>query len=238
VSSIPPPSLAYPPQCTYPLFPLLPLRLPSFSLGILTLHAVILSPSSLVHVLGRLQTSFCVRDNGLDRRPLCSCLALLLFSPTARLPPTSPTTSLATTSIRRCASEACMSSPRCSRSAARLSRPLLAGDAVPPVRVATTPMAAHLTCYATAVMSKSPHLPATAFPTPAYDHSRYATPARTPDTARTVGPMRSVASSHGDLDHHRGALGFTDSSLSFKMYAWVALTSNLCVPGNCGRPHC
>ncbi|KAJ7884702.1 hypothetical protein B0H13DRAFT_2537104 [Mycena leptocephala] len=88
-SAIPPPSLAYPPQCTYPLFPLLPLRLPSFSLGILTLHAVILPQSFLVRVLGRLQTSFCVRDNGLDRRPLCSCLALLLFSPTDRPVPAS-----------------------------------------------------------------------------------------------------------------------------------------------------
>jgi hypothetical protein len=42
-------------------------------------------------------------------------------------------------------------------------------------------------------MSKSPpHLPATAFPTPDYDHPRYATPARTPDTTRTIDPMRSV----------------------------------------------
>ncbi|KAJ7026033.1 hypothetical protein C8F04DRAFT_123867 [Mycena alexandri] len=49
-----------------------------------------------------------------------------------RLPPTSPTTSLATTSIRRCAREACMPSPRCSRPAARLSRPSPAPDAVPP----------------------------------------------------------------------------------------------------------
>ncbi|KAJ7812223.1 hypothetical protein B0H13DRAFT_2383342 [Mycena leptocephala] len=30
------------------------------------------------------------------------------------------------------------------------------------------------------------------FPTPDYDHSRYATPVRTPDTMRTVDPMRSV----------------------------------------------
>ncbi|KAJ7740339.1 hypothetical protein B0H16DRAFT_1890814 [Mycena metata] len=43
----------------------------------------------LVRVLGRLQASFCVRDNGLDRRPSCSCLALLLFSPTARPVPAS-----------------------------------------------------------------------------------------------------------------------------------------------------
>ncbi|KAJ7874865.1 hypothetical protein B0H13DRAFT_2551351 [Mycena leptocephala] len=112
--------------------------------------------------------------------------------PRPRLPPTSHTTSLATTSIRRCASEACMPSPRCSRPAARLSSPPPAPDAVPPARVATTHMAARLTCYATAVMSKSPHLPATVFPTPDYDHPRHATPARTPDTTRTVDPMHSV----------------------------------------------
>jgi hypothetical protein len=105
---------------TYPLFPLLPLRLLSFSLRILTLLAVILPPRSLVRVLGRLQTSFCVRDNGLDR-PSCSRLALLLFSPTARPVPAflqlRTRQSFATTSIRRCASESCMPS-RCSRPAA------------------------------------------------------------------------------------------------------------------------
>ncbi|KAJ7351240.1 hypothetical protein DFH08DRAFT_97670 [Mycena albidolilacea] len=41
-------------------------------------------------------------------------------------------------------------------------------------------------------MSKSPHLPATAFPAPDYDHPRYATPVRTPYTTWTVDPMRSV----------------------------------------------
>ncbi|KAJ7041583.1 hypothetical protein C8F04DRAFT_1230346 [Mycena alexandri] len=52
--------------------------------------------------------------------------------PRPRLPPTLPTTSLATTSIRRCASEACMPSPPYLRPAAQLSRPSPAPDAVPP----------------------------------------------------------------------------------------------------------
>jgi hypothetical protein len=80
------------------------------------------------------ETSFYVCNNGLDRCPSCSRLALLFFSPTARprLPSTSHTTSLAPTSIRRCASEACMPSSRCSRPAARLPCPSPAPDAVPP----------------------------------------------------------------------------------------------------------
>jgi hypothetical protein len=41
-------------------------------------------------------------------------------------------------------------------------------------------------------MSKSPRLPATAFPIPDYDHPRYDTPERTPYTTRTVDLMRSV----------------------------------------------
>ncbi|KAJ7902869.1 hypothetical protein B0H14DRAFT_2667925 [Mycena olivaceomarginata] len=88
-----------------------------------------------------------------------------------------------------------MPSPRCSHPAARLSRPSPAPDAVPPARVANADSRAPdmlRDCYATAVMSKSPHLPATAFPAPDYDHPRYATPVRTPYTTWTVDPMRSV----------------------------------------------
>jgi hypothetical protein len=56
-----------------------------------------------------------------------------------------------------------MPSPRCSHPAARLSRPSPAPDAVPPARVANADSRAPdvlRDCYAAAVMSKSPHLPA------------------------------------------------------------------------------
>ncbi|KAJ7880147.1 hypothetical protein B0H13DRAFT_2542414 [Mycena leptocephala] len=132
--------------------------------------------------------------------PIASLLAHRPHCP--RLPPTSHTTFLATTSIRLCTSEACMPSPRCSRPAARLSRPSPAPDAVLPARVATTQMAARLTYYATAVMSKSPHLPATVFPAPDYDHPRHATPRLRAHQTRPAPLTPCAASASASLVAH------------------------------------
>jgi hypothetical protein len=108
-----------------------------------------------------------------------------------------------TTSIR----EACMPSLRCSHPAARLSRRSPAPDAVPPARVANADSHAP---DATAVMSKSPHLPTTAFPALDYGHPHYATlcahhtrrgpstPCAASTSASLIAHIVPVASSHLD----------------------------------------